>query len=223
MKLYLIPTPIGNLEDITLRALRLLKEADAVLCEDSRITAKLLHHFQIEKPMWQFHQHNEHQKINSIIEQLKSGKTLALVSDAGTPGISDAAFLLVRNCIENNIAVECLPGATSIIPALVQSGLPCERFCYEGFLPHKKGRQTRLKNLAEETRTIVLLESPHRIVRCLQEMKTFFGEERKVCVSRELSKKFEENIRGSITEVLQHFEKHEPKGEIVLIVEGKKD
>ena len=223
MKLYLIPTPIGNLEDITFRALRLLKEVDAILCEDSRITSKLLHHFQIDKPLWQYHQHNEHQKTSAIVEQLQSGKTLALMSDAGTPGISDAAYLLVKSCIENNVPVECLPGATSIIPALVQSGLPSERFCYEGFLPHKKGRQTRLKNLAEETRTMVLLESPHRILRCLQEMKTFFGEERKVCVSRELSKKFEENIRGSITEVLQHFENHEPKGEIVLIVEGKKD
>ena len=222
MILYLIPTPIGNLEDFTFRAVRLLNEVDVILCEDSRITSKLLQHYKIEKPLWQYHQHNEHQKTAAIVEQIKAGKKIALVSDAGTPGISDAAFLLVRSCIENDILVECVPGATSIIPALVQSGMPCERFTYEGFLPHKKGRQTRIKNFADEERTIVFLESPHRLVKCLTELKEFLGEERKICVSREISKMFQENVRGTIDEVLQHFQKHEPKGEIVIVVEGKK-
>ncbi|MEN9523926.1 MAG: rRNA ((1402)-2-O)-methyltransferase [Bacteroidota bacterium] len=218
--LYLIPTPIGNLEDITLRSLRLLKEVDAVLCEDSRITGKLLHHYQIDKPLWLYHQHNEHQKTEHIVSEILAGKKLALVSDAGTPGISDAAFLLVRKCIENNIKVECLPGATAIIPAVVQSGMPCERFCYEGFLPQKKGRQTRIKNLINETRTIVILESPHRLVKCLEELAEHLGVERKVCVCRELTKMFEENKRGTLAEVTAHFKQKEVKGEIVIVVEG---
>jgi len=220
-KLYLIPTPIGNLEDITFRALRLLKEMDMVLAEDTRTTRKLFTHYEISTPLAPFHMHNEHKVLNKWIERIKLGETIALVSDAGTPAISDPGFLLVRECIKNDIEVDCLPGATAFVPALVNSGLPSEKFIFEGFLPAKKGRQTRLKILAEEERTMIFYESPHRIVKTLSQFMEYFGEERIVSVSREISKMFEETKRGSMKEVKEYFEKKKPKGEFVIIVEGK--
>jgi 16S rRNA (cytidine1402-2'-O)-methyltransferase len=219
-KLYLVPTPIGNLEDITFRAIRVLKEADLVLAEDTRTSAPLLKHFDIHQKVFAHHQHNEHQSSNEIIRFLKEGKNIALISDAGTPAISDPGFYLVREALKNNIAVECLPGATAFVPALVNSGFPTDRFCFEGFLPLKKGRQTRYKQLAEEERTIILYESPHRFLKTLDELATYFGKERQVSVSRELTKLFEETVRGTIEEVRFYFETHPVKGEFVICVAG---
>jgi 16S rRNA (cytidine1402-2'-O)-methyltransferase len=221
-KLYLIPTPIGNLEDITLRAILLLKEVDLILAEDTRTSKKLLNHFKVQTPIFSFHQHNEHKTLNKWIVKLKEGETIALISDAGTPGISDPGFLLVRECLKREIKVECLPGATAFVPALVISGLPLEKFIFEGFLPVKKGRQTRLKLLADEERTMVFYESPHRIVKTLIQFCDFFGEERLVSVSRELTKMYEETKRGSMNDVLHYFQEKKPKGEFVIVVEGKK-
>ena len=221
-KLVIIPTPIGNLEDITLRAILLLKEVDLILAEDTRTSKKLLNHFKVQPPIFSFHQHNEHQTLNKWIAKLKNGETIALISDAGTPGISDPGFLLVRECIKQEIEVECLPGATAFVPALVISGLPLEKFIFEGFLPVKKGRQTRLKLLAFEERTMIFYESPHRIVKTLTQFCEYFGEERLVSVSRELTKMYEETKRETLIRVLQHFEKNKPKGEFVIVVEGKK-
>jgi len=218
--LILVPTPIGNLEDMTYRAVRVLSEVDGILAEDTRQTSKLLKHYAISKPVSAFHQHNEHKALQRMIERMQGGETLALVSDAGTPGISDPGFLLVRECIKNDIKIETLPGATAFVPALVNSGLPCDRFVFEGFLPHKKGRQTKLKLLAQEERTIVLYESPHRLVKTLGQLIEFFEEDRTVSVSRELTKVYEENRRGKCSEVLKHYEEHPPKGEIVLIIAG---
>ena len=220
-KLYLIPTPIGNLEDITLRALRLLKEVDVVLAEDTRTTKKLFSHFEIKTSLAAFHMHNEHKVLGKWIVRLKSGETIALVSDAGTPAISDPGFLLVRECIKEGIEVDCLPGATAFIPALVNSGFPTEKFIFEGFLLVKKGRKTRLKLLAEEERTMIFYESPHRIVKTLTQFCEYFGDERLVSISREISKMFEETKRGTIKDILQHFEQKKPKGEFVIIVAGK--
>lgn len=219
--LYLVPTPVGNLKDITLRALDILKEVDVILAEDTRNTSKLLNHYAINKPLSPYHQHNEHKILQHLIDQLNAGKTMAVVTDAGTPGISDPAFLLVRECIRNNIKVECLPGATAFVPALVNSGLPINRFVFEGFLPPKKGRQTLLKELAEEERTMVIYESPMRLVKTLDELAQYFGETRLCSVSRELSKLYEENKRGTLKEVSDYFKTKEVKGEIVLIVQGK--
>ncbi len=216
-KLYLVPTPIGNLEDITLRAIRILKEADLILAEDTRKTGILLKHYDIQTRMQSFHKFNEHQKLSAYIKLLEGHKTIALVSDAGTPSISDPGFLLVRECIQNDIEVECLPGATAIIPALVNSGLPSERFVFEGFLPHKKGRSKRLGLLKQEERTIIFYESPHRLVKTLQQLSEVFSEEHRVCVSRELSKIYEENVRGTLKEVADHFSDVKPKGEIVIV------
>lgn len=220
--LYLVPTPIGNLEDITLRAIRILQEADLILAEDTRVTGKLLHHFEIDTPQSSFHQHNEHKVVERIVGELKEGKTIALVSDAGTPGISDPGFLLVREALQHDVKVECLPGATAFVPALVKSGIPCERFAYEGFLPHKKGRQTKVNQIAEEERTVVIYESPHRILKTLAQFAEVFDSERRVSVSRELTKKFEETITGTISEVLAIFEQKPIKGEFVIVIEGKK-
>jgi 16S rRNA (cytidine1402-2'-O)-methyltransferase len=220
-KLYLIPTPIGNLEDITLRALRILKEVNIVLAEDTRTSRKLFSHYDIDTNLAPFHMHNEHKVLQKWIDRIKSGETIALVSDAGTPAISDPGFLLVRECVKNDIEVDCLPGATAFVPALVNSGLPSDKFVFEGFLPVKKGRQTRLKLLSEEERTIVFYESPHRIVKTLSLFCEYFGEDRKVSVSREISKMFEETKRGSAKEVMEYFEQKKPKGEFVIIVEGK--
>jgi len=221
--LYIIPTPIGNLEDITLRAIRLLKEVDVIIAEDTRTSGNLLRHFQIDKRVFAYHQHNEHKALASLIERLKGGENMAMISDAGTPGISDAGFLLVRECVKENVEVQCLPGATAFVPALVNSGLPCDKFCFEGFLPHKKGRQTRLTELASEVRTIVFYESPNRLVKTLQEFSNHFGADRRVSVSRELSKIHEETIRGSVTEVLNYYAAKTVKGEIVIIVAGKSE
>lgn len=221
-KLYLVPTPIGNLEDMTFRAISVLKESDLILAEDTRTSGKLLKHFDIATPMLSHHMHNEHQSVNKIIEKLQSGQTISLISDAGTPAISDPGFLLTRACVENQIAVECLPGATAFVPALVNSGLPNEKFVFEGFLPVKKGRQTRFQFLAEEQRTMIFYESPHKLIKTLGDFCTYFGADRQVSVSRELSKMFEETIRGTAQEVLSHFEKNAPRGEIVVIVGGKK-
>lgn len=220
-KLYIVPTPIGNLEDMTLRAIRILKEADLILAEDTRTSGKLLKHFEINTHMHSHHMHNEHKTIENLLARLKAGETIALISDAGTPAISDPGFLLTRACVENGVAVECLPGATAFVPALVNSGLPNDRFIFEGFLPEKKGRQTRFLELAEETRTIILYVSPHKLVKTLAEFITYFGEDRPICVSRELSKLHEENRRGTAREVLTHFEKTAPRGEIVVVVGGK--
>jgi len=218
--LYIIPTPIGNLKDITLRALEILKTVDLILAEDTRTTIKLLNHYQIICPLTPFHQHNEHQVIQHLTNQLLQGKKMAMVSDAGTPGISDPAFLLVRECIKIGIQVECLPGATAFVPALVNSGLPSNRFTFEGFLPVKKGRQTMLKKLAEEERTMIFYESPHRLVKALEEFIQYFGGERQCSVSRELSKLHEENVRGTLTEICNHFKQKEVKGEIVVVIAG---
>lgn len=220
-QLYIIPTPIGNLEDITLRALRILKEVDVVLAEDTRTSSKLFQHYEITTSLRAFHKDNEHKILPNIIDQLKQGTKMALVSDAGTPGISDPGFLLVRECIKENIVVETLPGATAFVPALVNSGLPCDKFVFEGFLPHKKGRQTRLKILAEDERTIVFYESPHRIEKTLEQLVEFFGAERSCSLAREISKLFEEHIRGTLQEVLAKVKQQPLKGEIVLIVAGK--
>ena len=221
MKLYLVPTPIGNLDDITLRAINVLKEADLILAEDTRTSGKLLKHFQISTPMQSHHMHNEHKTTDHIVSKIESGLTVALISDAGTPAISDPGFLLTRACIEKGIEVDCLPGATAFVPALVNSGLPNDRFVFEGFLPVKKGRQTRFIELADEKRTMIFYESPHKIIKTLEQMKTYFGEERRISISREITKMFEETLRGSISTMIKHFEKHPTKGEFVLIVEGK--
>jgi len=218
--IYLIPTPIGNLEDMTLRAIRLLKEVDLILAEDTRVSQKLLSHYEIRTPMQSFHMHNEHKKVNQIIDQARLGRTIALISDAGTPGISDPGYLLVHHALKEGIEVECLPGATALIPALVQSGLPADRFIFEGFLPPKKGRQSRLEQMAKEPRTLIFYESPHKILKTLDQMIPYFGSERKVAVVREISKKFESNFRGSLKEALHFFEQNPPKGEFVVVVEG---
>ncbi len=219
-KLYIVPTPIGNLDDITLRAIKTLEAANYILAEDTRTTAFLLKHLGIEKKLYSHHKFNEHSTAASVAEAIGEGRTVALVSDAGTPGISDPGFLLVRTCVEAGIEVETLPGATALIPALVQSGFPCDRFCFEGFLPQKKGRTKRLQELAEEQRSIIFYESPFRVVKCLEQLAEVFGAERKVSVSRELTKKFEQTVRGTIAEVLEHFREHEPKGEFVIVVAG---
>ncbi|MGN6418403.1 MAG: 16S rRNA (cytidine(1402)-2'-O)-methyltransferase [Pseudobacter sp.] len=218
--LYIVPTPIGNLQDITLRALEVLKQVDLILAEDTRTTARLLNHYQIQRPISPYHQHNEHQVLQHLVNQLQGGKTIAVVSDAGTPGISDAAFLLVRECAKAGVKVESLPGATAFVPALVNSGLPTTRFCFEGFLPLKKGRQTMMKKLATEERTMIFYESPHRLLKTLGEFITYFGAERQCCVSRELTKMFEENARGTLQEVHDHFNQKDVKGEIVIVVAG---
>ncbi len=219
--LYLVPTPLGNLKDITLRAIEVLQSVDLILCEDTRTSSKLLQHYQIQKPLSPYHQHNEHKILSHLIEQLQTGKNMAVITDAGTPGISDPAFLLVRECLKNNIKVECLPGATAFVPALVNSGLPINRFTFEGFLPLKKGRHTLLTQLAQEERTMVFYESPVRLIKTLEEFIKYFGAERKCSVSRELTKMFEENFQGSLYEVCTHFNNKNIKGEIVIVIEGK--
>lgn len=219
-KLYVVPTPIGNLEDITLRAINVLKEVDFILAEDTRTTSHLLRHLGIDKPMHSHHKFNEHATVGRVAESIAAGRDVALVSDAGTPGISDPGFLLVRKCVEEGIEVVTLPGATALIPAVVQSGFPCDRFCFEGFLPQKKGRMKRLQELALEPRTLVLYESPYRVVKCLEQIAEVFGVERRVAVVREITKKFEETVRGTVSEALDHFRAHEPKGEFVIVVAG---
>lgn len=220
-KLYLVPTPVGNMEDITLRALRLLKEADVVLAEDTRTSGILLKHYDIKTRLMSHHKFNEHQTAGMLAARMAGGETMVLISDAGTPGISDPGFMLVRECVARDVEVQCLPGATAFVPALVSSGLPCDRFCFEGFLPQKKGRATRIAALAEETRTMIFYESPHRVVKLLQQLKEAFGEERQCSVCREISKVHEESVRGSLNEVLAHFLENEPRGEFVIIVGGK--
>lgn len=219
-KLYLVPTPIGNLEDITYRAVRILSEADVILAEDTRTSGFLLRHLGIEKPLWPHHKFNEHKAVGEIAARISGGENIALVSDAGTPGISDPGFLLVRECLEAGVEVEALPGATAFVPALVASGLPSDRFCFEGFLPQKKGRAKRLASLAEETRTMVFYESPYRVVKALGQFAETFGPERRASVSRELTKKFEQTVRGTLAELITHFGQHAPKGEFVIVVEG---
>lgn len=221
-QLFLVPSPIGNLGDITYRAVEILKTVDAILCEDTRTSSVLLKHYDIQKPLYPHHQHNEHKAVSGIIDQLKEGKIFALITDAGTPGISDPGFLLLRECVRKDIKVECLPGASAFIPALVQSGLPSNRFTFEGFPPQKKGRQTFFKSLTEEERTIVLYESPHRLVKCLYELAEHLGDEREAAVCRELTKMFEETRRGTLKELLDHYTTTPPKGEIVIVVNGKK-
>lgn len=220
--LYIVPSPIGNLADITFRAIEVLKSVDLILAEDTRTSSKLLRYYNIEKPTSSYHQHNEHKILAHLTEQLLAGKTMALITDAGTPGVSDPAFLLVRECIKNDIKVECLPGATAFVPALVNSGLPMNSFCFEGFLPLKKGRQTFLKRLANEERTMIFYESPMRLIRTLKDFMEYFGAERQCCVSRELTKIFEENKRGSLQEVHDYFNAKTVKGEIVIVVDGKR-
>lgn len=220
-KLYLVPTPIGNMEDITFRAVRILKEADIILAEDTRTSAPLLKHFGIEKKVFAHHQHNEHKASSEIVRFLKEGKTVALISDAGTPAVSDPGFFLVREALKNGLDVECLPGATAFVPALVNSGLPTDRFTFEGFLPVKKGRQTRLKELVEEERTMIIYESPHRLMKSLEEFATVFGPGRSASVSRELTKMFEETVRGTLEEIKNYYETHTLKGEFVICVGGK--
>jgi 16S rRNA (cytidine1402-2'-O)-methyltransferase len=220
-KLFIVPTPIGNLEDITFRAVRVLKEVDLILAEDTRTSGKLLHHYNIDTPMQSHHMHNEHKMVEGIVHRLLAGENIALISDAGTPAISDPGFLLTRACVQNNIEVDCLPGATAFVPALVNSGLPNDKFVFEGFLPVKKGRQTRLALLAEEGRTIIFYESPHKLVKTLTQFVTSFGPDRQVSVSRELSKMYEETIRGTVEQVLAHYTQHPPKGEIVIVLAGK--
>jgi 16S rRNA (cytidine1402-2'-O)-methyltransferase len=221
-KLYLVPTPIGNLRDMTFRAIDVLKEVDYILAEDTRNSGKLLKHFEIGTPMLSHHMHNEHKTVESLVKRMQAGENFALISDAGTPAISDPGFLLTRACVEQGVEVECLPGATAFVPALVNSGLPNDKFVFEGFLPDKKGRQTRYLVLADEVRTMILYVSPHKLLKTLEEFKTYFGTERQVSVSRELSKMHEETIRGTVAEVFAHFERHPPKGEIVVLVAGKK-
>jgi 16S rRNA (cytidine1402-2'-O)-methyltransferase len=219
--LYLVPTPLGNLKDITLRALEVLKEVDLILCEDTRTSQKLLQHYQINKPLTPYHQHNEHRVADHLVAQLQAGKQMALITDAGTPGISDPGFLLVRACIQQGVTVNCLPGATAFVPALINSGFSAQRFCFEGFLPLKKGRQTLLKLLATETRTIILYESPVRLVKTLTDLATYMGETRRASVSREITKMFEETRRGTLQELIAYFTQKPPKGEIVLVLEGR--
>lgn len=220
-KLYLVPTPIGNLEDMTLRGIKVLNEVDLILAEDTRTSGKLLKHFEIDAPLQSHHMHNEHKTVNGLVQKLKSGTTIALISDAGTPAISDPGFLLTRACLENGIEVKCLPGATAFVPALVNSGLPNDRFVFEGFLPLKKGRQTRLQQLAEETRTMVFYESPHKLLKTLTQFSDYFGMDRPISISRELTKMYEETVRGTLKEVISHFEGKPPKGEFVIVVAGK--
>ncbi len=222
-KLYIVPTPIGNLEDITLRAIRILKEVDFILAEDTRTSAVLLKHLGIEKPLRSHHKFNEHATVQMVADAIEAGKDIALISDAGTPGISDPGFLLVRTCVERGIEVTTLPGATALIPAVVQSGFPCDRFCFEGFLPQKKGRKKRIEALAEEERTMIFYESPFRVVKCLEQLGEVLGMEREVAVSREITKMFEESVRGTLGEVAEHFRQHAPKGEFVIVVAGKSD
>lgn len=220
-KLYLVPTPIGNLEDITLRAINVLKSVDVVLAEDTRTSGNLLKHLGISKPMQSYHIHNEHQTVQKIIARILKGESMALVSDAGTPAVSDPGFLLVRECLKNGIEIECLPGPTAFVPALVNSGLPSDRFTFEGFLPHKKGRQTRLTELKEEERTMIFYESPHRLLKSLEQFAEYFGGDRQASVSRELTKMFEETVRGTLTEIITYFTEKTIKGEIVIVVSGK--
>lgn len=220
-KLYIVPTPIGNLDDITLRAVKVLQEVDLILAEDTRTSSFLLKHLGIEKPLRSHHKFNEHATVGMLAETIASGRNVALVSDAGTPGISDPGFLLVRTCIEHGIEVETLPGATALIPALVQSGFPCDKFCFEGFLPQKKGRMKRMEELRDEERTIIFYESPFRVVKCLEQMAEVFGAERMVSVSREITKKFEQTVRGTLAETAEYFRAHEPKGEFVIVLSGK--
>lgn len=219
-KLYLVPTPIGNLEDMTLRAIRVLKEVDVILAEDTRTSGKLLKHFNIDTPMLSHHMHNEHKMVERIVKRIQGGENFALISDAGTPAISDPGFLLARACIEKGVDIECLPGATAFVPALVNSGFPNDKFVFEGFLPVKKGRQTRLKMLSDETRTLIFYESPHKLVKTLQHFEEYFGENRMVSVSRELTKLFEDTRRGTVKEIKEYYIEHPPKGEIVIIVKG---
>lgn len=219
--LYLVPTPIGNLSDITLRAIEILKTVDVILAEDTRTSGHLLKHYAIGKPMQSFHNYNEHKVLDTLVARLKNGEVMALITDAGTPGISDPGFLIARACLQAGLLIECLPGATAFVPALIKSGLSADRFVFEGFLPQKKGRQTLLKKLAEEERTMIFYESPHRLVKTLQQFGEYFGSERKISVSRELSKLYEETVNGSIPEVLQHFLAKDVKGEIVIVLEGK--
>ena len=220
-KLYIVPTPIGNLDDITLRAVNVLRDVDFILAEDTRTTSLLLKHLGIEKKLYSHHKFNEHATVKMVAESIAAGRNAALVSDAGTPGISDPGFLLVRTCVEAGIEVETLPGATALIPALVQSGFPCDRFCFEGFLPQKKGRAKQLQSLAAEERTMIFYESPYRVVKCLEQFAGWFGPERRVSVSRELTKKFEQTVRGTVAEVLEHFRTTDPKGEFVIVLAGK--
>ena len=220
-KLYIVPTPIGNLDDITLRAVNVLRDVDFILAEDTRTTSFLLKHLGIEKKLYSHHKFNEHATVKMVAESIAAGRNAALVSDAGTPGISDPGFLLVRTCVEAGIEVETLPGATALIPALVQSGFPCDRFCFEGFLPQKKGRAKQLQSLAAEERTMIFYESPYRVVKCLEQFAEVFGPERRVSVSRELTTKFEQTVRGTVAEVLEHFRTTDPKGEFVIVLAGK--
>ena len=222
-KLYIVPTPVGNLEDMTFRAIRILKEADLILAEDTRTSGILLKHFEIKNALQSHHKFNEHKTVESVVTRIKAGETVALISDAGTPGISDPGFLVVRECVRNGIEVQCLPGATAFVPAIVASGLPDERFCFEGFLPQKKGRMTRLQALASEHRTMIFYESPYRLVKTLTQLADCLGAERQASVSREISKVHEETVRGTLNELVHHFTENEPKGEIVLIVGGKED
>lgn len=222
-KLYVVPTPVGNLEDMTFRAIKVLKEADLILAEDTRTSGILLKHFEIKNAMQSHHKFNEHKMVESIVNRIKGGETVALISDAGTPGISDPGFLVVRECIKNDIEVQCLPGATAFVPAVVSSGLPNERFCFEGFLPQKKGRMTRLKSLQSETRTMIFYESPHRLLKTLTQFGEYFGTERKASVSREISKLYEETVRGTLAELVEHFTDVDPRGEIVIVLAGLDD
>ncbi len=222
-KLYVVPTPVGNMEDMTFRAIRILKEADLILAEDTRTSGILLKHYEIKNAMQSHHKFNEHQTVESIVNRIKGGQTVALISDAGTPGISDPGFLVVRECVRNGIEVQCLPGATAFVPALVSSGLPDERFCFEGFLPQKKGRMTRLNALKEETRTMIFYESPYRLLKTLTQFAEIFGTDRPVSVCREISKIHEESVRGTLQEVIAHFTETEPRGEIVIILGGKEN
>lgn len=222
-KLYVVPTPVGNMEDMTFRAIRILKEADLILAEDTRTSGILLKHYEIKNAMQSHHKFNEHQTVESIVNRIKGGQTVALISDAGTPGISDPGFLVVRECVRNGIEVQCLPGATAFVPALVSSGLPDERFCFEGFLPQKKGRMTRLNALKEETRTMIFYESPYRLLKTLTQFAEIFGADRPVSVCREISKIHEESVRGTLQEVIAHFIETEPRGEIVIILGGKEN
>lgn len=221
-KLYIVPTPIGNLEDITFRAIKVLKQVDVILAEDTRTSGKLLKHYDISTTLQSHHMHNEHQTVDNLVQRIHRGESMALISDAGTPAISDPGFLLTRACIQSQIEVECLPGATAFVPALVNSGLPNDKFVFEGFLPVKKGRQTRLNDLKEEMRTMIFYESPHKLLKTLTQLAGFLGSDRKASVSREISKLYEETVRGTLTELISHFTKKAPKGEIVLIVAGKK-
>jgi 16S rRNA (cytidine1402-2'-O)-methyltransferase len=220
-KLYLVPTPIGNLDDMTFRAVKVLNSADLIIAEDTRTSGKLLKHFEVTTHMISHHMHNEHKTVDNLVQRIKNGETIAMITDAGTPAISDPGFLLSRACVENGIEIDCLPGATAFVPALVNSALPNDKFVFEGFLPAKKGRQTRFKILAEETRTMIIYESPHKIIKTLKDFVTYFGEDRKVSISREITKLHEETLRGSVLELIEHFDIKAPKGEMVVVVEGK--